>query len=90
MLFVCVIGLIVSLRHEDSEKSVSDTMNNNTIEENATMESETPYIEIDEESDDTLYYPGEGFEEIGDEPTENDIIEYFEENMWGFWLYNWT
>lgn len=28
-----------------------------------------------EENEETLYYPGEGYEEIGDEPTEEDIIE---------------
>jgi len=28
-----------------------------------------------QETEETLYYPGEGYEEIGDEPTEEDIIE---------------
>ena len=39
---------------------------------------------IGEETEETLYYPVEGYEEIGDEPTEEDeerIRQEFEENM---------
>ena len=83
LLFVIgIIYLVVDYgkdygnEHEPNLEDVEIIELNDTIMGKIELNNDTAIAEeYVEENEETLYYPGEGYEEIADEPTEEDIIE---------------
>lgn len=82
LLVISIIYLLVDYVKDDGNQYGSKIEDVEIIELNDTimgkieLNNDTAIAEeYAEENEETLYYPGEGYEEIGDEPTEEDIIE---------------
>lgn len=91
LLVIGIICLVVDYVKTDGNKyepkieDVEIIELNDTIMGKLELNNDTAIAEeYAEENEETLYYPGEGYDEIGDEPTEEDeerIRQEFEENM---------
>lgn len=82
LLVIGIIYLVVDYgkdygnEYEPNPEDVEIIELNDTIMGKIELNNDTAIAEeYVQETEETLYYPGEGYEEIADEPTEEDIIE---------------
>ena len=82
LLVICIIYLVADYgkdydnEYGDNLEDVEIIELNDTIMGKLELNNDTAIgEEYVQETEETLYYPGEGYEEIGDEPTDEDIIE---------------